>query len=191
VIQRRAVVGVVFAISVSLLAACGFQAPDVEATEHAAVQATDFHVGAIQLGGTSITSVTPASGIPRFFLQVTIVNDGNQSETLTKVEPAAGSTGAITLSGPGTIGGLAIPPGVPVMIEVPSTSFFGPNLSVNVTPTPVVGAYVPVIFTFANQPPSQVVQVPVIPAGETTAPTQPVPTTQATAPAEVGDSASD
>ena len=38
VIQRRAVVGIVFAISVSLLAACGFQSPDVEATEHAAVQ---------------------------------------------------------------------------------------------------------------------------------------------------------
>jgi hypothetical protein len=190
VIQRRAIVGVVFAISVSLLAACGFQSPDVEATEHAAVQATDFHVGVIQLGGTSITSVTPANGIPRFFLQVTIVNNGSRADTLTSVEPVGASSGTITLSGPGTTGGLAIPPGVPVMIEVPSSSFFGPNLSVDVTPTPQVGAYVPVKFTFTYAG-SNSAQVPVIPPGETTAPTQPVPTTQATAPAVVGDTASD
>lgn len=188
-IQRRVVVGIVLAAFVPLLSACGFEAPAIQNTEQASVQATDFHVGVIRVADTSITSVTPSSGIPRFFLVVTIVNNGARDDTLTGVTTPQGT---ITLSGPGTTNGtIVVPPGVPVEIDTPSPSSFGPVLSVSVSPQPIVGAFVPVVFRFATAGPSATVQVPVIPPGETTAPTQAIPTTQATAPAEVGDSAGD
>jgi hypothetical protein len=78
---------------------------------------------------------------------------------------------------------------VPVEIDVPSAG--GPTLSVAASPTPQTGGFVPVTFTFATAGPSTTIQVPVVPAGETTAPTQPLPTATATVPTQVGDTSSD
>lgn len=188
-IQRRTAVGLAFAACLSLLAACGFESPAVENTEQASVQATDFTVGALRVDDTSITAGTTDTSAPTFYLVVTIVNVGKTSDTLTGV---TSSQGTVTLAGTGTTGGqLTLPPGVPVEINVASTTSPGPTLTVTASPTPQPGAFVPVVFTFANAGASATVQVPVVPAGETTAATQPVPTATASVPTEVGDSADD
>jgi hypothetical protein len=194
VIQRRAVVGIVIAVTASLLTACGFESPDVEAGEHASVQAADFAVGTIKLADATVmsTSDTP----PVFYLTVTIVNDGTASDQLTGATTTGGS---VTLSGPGVSDGkLALPAGVPVEIGAPpsasASSSATPSpasLVVTTSQPPQVGGFVPVVFTFANAGPSATVQVPVVPAGETTAPTQAVPTGTASVPPAVGPSADD
>lgn len=190
--QHRAVVGIIIAVTISTLAACGFQAPVVQDQEHASVQATDFTVGALRVADTSITQATAPGGTPQLYLIATIVNDGSTSDALTGVTPAAGTSGSITLGGVGPIAGrLPIPPGVPVQIGVPSATSPGPTLTVAVSPPPQVGGFLAVTFTFAIAGSATAVQVPVVPAGETTAATQPVPTTPASIPTDVGESASD
>jgi hypothetical protein len=187
VIQRRAVVGIVFAAAMSMLAACGFEAPAVEDHEQASVQATDFSVGALKLADTSIVEASASSAVPRFYLVVTIVNDSSTADTLTGVTT---SEGTVTIGGTGaTSGQLTLPPGVPVEIDLPSAG--GPTLSVAASPTPQTGGFLPVIFTFKTAGPSTTIQVPVVPTGETTAPTQPLPTATASVPSQVGDTASD
>jgi hypothetical protein len=198
VIQRRAVVGIVFAVTASLLTACGFESPDVEASEHASVQGADFSVGAIKLADTSITSVASADGSPAFYLTVTIVNDGTTSDTLTG---ATTTGGTVTMSGPETLAGdIPVPPGVPIEVGAPAsgaaspgttTGLTQPAMIVATTATPQVGGFLPIIFTFANAGPSATIDVPVVPAGETTAATQPVPNGTASVPSEVGPSADD
>jgi copper(I)-binding protein len=183
VIQRRAVVGIVFAVSASLLAACGFEAPDVESTEHNSVQATDFRVGAIRVADTSITPAT-VDGLTGFYLIVTIVNDGSTSDTLTG---ATTPNGAVTLS----VAGLPLLPGVPVEVGLPSADSTTPTMTVVAASTPQAGDFVPIVLDFAKAGASPTAQVPVVPAGETTAATQPVPTATATVPTEVGATASD
>jgi hypothetical protein len=198
VIQRRAVVGIVFAITASLLTACGFESPDVEASEHPSVQGADFSVGAIKLDDAAISSVTNADGSPAFYLSVTIVNDGTTSDTLTGATTAGGT---VTVSGPDTTAGhIAVPPGVPVEIGAPTagtatpstgTGLNQPAMVVATTTPPQVGGFVPVVFTFATAGSSGTISVPVIPAGETTAAAQPVPSATASVPSEVGPSADD
>jgi len=187
VIQRRVVVGVVFAAAMSMLAACGFESPAVEDHEQASVQATDFSVGSLRLADTSVVAATTSSAVPQFYVVVTIVNDSGANDTLTGVTT---SQGTVTLGGTGAVNGqLPLPPGVPVKINVPSAG--GATLAVTASPTPQTGAYVPIVFDFAKAGPSQTVQVPVVPAGETTAATQPVPTQTASVPTEVGATAND
>jgi hypothetical protein len=187
VIQRRAVAGIVLAIAMSMLAACGFESPAVEDHEQASVQASDFSVGALKLADTSIVEATTTSAAPQFYLVVTIVNDSSAPDTLASVTTTQGT---ITLGGTGATGGqLTLPPGVPVEIDVPSAG--GPTLSVAASPTPQTGAFVPVVFNFATAGPSATIQVPVVPVGETTGPTQPLPTGTASVPTTVGDTASD
>jgi hypothetical protein len=190
VIQRRTAVAVAaLAAGLSMLAACGFEAPSVEDHEQASVQATDFTFGALHIDDTSITAATTSGSTPQFYLVVTIVNDGKSRDTLTGVTT---SQGTITLADAGTSGGsLTVLPGVPVEIGLPSTATPGPTLAVTASPTPQTGAFVPVQFTFARAGQSATIQVPVIPAGETTTATQPVPTATASVPTEVGDSADD
>jgi hypothetical protein len=189
VIQRRAVVGIVFAASLSMLAACGFEAPTVEDHEHASVQATDFTVGSVHVDDTSIVSVTSGGSAPAFYLVATIVSDAKTNVALTGV---TSSQGAVTMSGAGTAGGqLTIPPGVPVQIAAPPLSSPGPIFTVAASPLPQAGAFVPMTFSFSNGDKSQVVQVPFVPSGETTNPTQPVPTGTASVPIEVGQSSND
>jgi hypothetical protein len=157
VIQRRALVGIVFAASLSLLAACGFEAPAVEDHEHASVQATDFVVGQLRVEDTSIVAGQSRATASQFYLVATIVNNGASNDTLT----------AVTMSAP------------------------GPILTVATQTVPQPGAFVPLVFTFAVAGSSTTIQAPVVPQGETTGPTQPVPTATASVPGVVGDSASD
>jgi hypothetical protein len=187
--QRRAVVGTVMAVAMSALAACGFQAPVVQDQEHASVQATDFIVGTLRVSDTSISQATTIGGTPQLYLIATIVNDGSTSDALTQVGTPGGT---ITLGGVGPVAGrLPIPPGVPVEIGEPSTTSPGPTATIAVSPAPVVGGYLQMTFTFAIAGASRTVQVPVVPAGETTTATQPVPTGSASVPTEVGQSAND
>jgi hypothetical protein len=195
VIQRRTAVAVAaLAATLSMLAACGFEAPTVEDHEQASVQATDFTVGAVRLDDTSITAASAATtdgSAPQFYLVVTIVNGAKATNTLKSVTTTQGT---ITLAGAGTTNGtIALLPGVPVEIGVPApgTGTPGTTLAVTASPAPQTGAFVPVTFSFTNGDVSPTIQVPVIPAGETTAATQPVPTATASVPTEVGDSADD
>lgn len=183
-IQRRACVGIAVAASALLLTACGFQSPDVESGEQASVQATDFAVGGVHLGDTSITAVTTATSAPHYYLIVTIVNDAKTTDTFTGATTPAGT---LTLSD----GPITLLPGVPVELAVPTAGSTGPTMAIAASPLPQAGGYLPVVFSFANAGNSPTVQVPVVPAGETTAPTQAVPTATASVPTEVGATAND
>jgi hypothetical protein len=183
VIQRRAAVAIVVTLSAALLAGCGFESPDVESTEHNSVQATDFTLGSIKVDDTSITAVT-TSGVPNFYLIVTLVNTGRTSDSLTG---ATSTQGALTISS----GQASLPPGLPVEFGLPVSGSSAPTISVNTSPMPQTGGYVPIVFTFTDAGTSPTIQVPVVPAGETTNATQPVPTATASVPTEVGQTASD
>jgi hypothetical protein len=188
VILRRAVVGTVFVVSASLLTGCGLEAPAVEDTESPSVQAADFHVGAIEIDDTAITSTT-TNGVPHFWLQATFVNNGSAADTLSG---ATTSQGTLSISGgTGTAGGLTIPPGVPVEVVAPAPGSTAPSISAAISPSPTVGGFVPIVFTFTDAGTSPTIQVPVIPVGETTAATQAVPTATASVPTESGQSADD
>jgi hypothetical protein len=172
-----------------MLAACGFEAPDVESSEQPSVQAADFVVGAIHIGDTSITAVSSDATTPASYLIATLVNDSKTTDTLTAIKT---TNGTLTLSGSGTAGGqLTLPPGVPVQIEAPPLSSPGPIVTIATSPLPQAGGFLPVTFDFTNAGPSAVIDVPVVPPGETTAATQPVPTATASVPTEVGQTASD
>jgi hypothetical protein len=194
VIQRRLVAGIVFGASLSMLAACGFEAPDVEASEHASVQAADFNVGVIHVGDAFIAAANPSQTVSSagVSLVATFVNDSNTAVSLTGV---TSPLGAAALSGPGVTAdgvngaALTLPP-KGVLLEVGSAAS-DPTITIAAKTAPVIGGFVPVTFTFSTGEASGVVQVPVVPTGETTATTVTVPTTQATAPTPTGVSASD
>ena len=185
---RRAVVGTAFAASALLLTACGFQAPDVENTEHASVQAVDFTVGTVAIDDAAITSTT-SNGVPSFWLQATFVDTGSTSDTLTG---ATTPNGTVSISSGEAVGtSLTLPPGIPVVVVTPAAGAAGPSISLAMSPSPQLGAYVPIVFTFTDAGTSGTVQVPVIPPGETTAATQPVPSGTASVPPVEGQSADD
>jgi hypothetical protein len=194
VIQRRAVAGIVFAATLSLLAGCGFDSPDVEATEHASVQAADFTVGTVHVGDAFIAAPNPSQTVASAGsnLVATFVNSGAITVSLTGVTSPLGAT---TMSGAGVApsgvsgSALALPP-KSVLVNVGSAAS-DPTITIATTSTPVVGGFVPVTFTFSNGQSSGVVQVPVVPPGETTAATQPVPTATASVPSPAGVRASD
>jgi hypothetical protein len=196
VIQRRTVAGIVVAATLSMLAGCGFESPDVESSEHASVQAADFSVGAVRVRDVFVTSTHPLSGaVAPVHLVVTFVNDGTTADALTGV---TSSLGPATLSGTGvqavgaTGSALILPPrAMPVEVGDPKQTPNGPTITIAAATQPVVGTFVRVTFTFANAGSSSSEQVPVVPPGETTVPTQPVPTATASVPSEVGVSASD
>jgi hypothetical protein len=202
VIQRRLVVGIVAVAAFSMLAACGFQSPDVEATEHASVQAADFTVGSVDVGDAFVTSVSGgAGGGSSLFVSATFVNNAlTTTSTLTGVTTPLG-TATINSAAGNVIGGaLALPPkGVPVVVEAgapsalsgQSTQSTVPTITIETTTTPALGTYVPARFTFSGGESSPVIQLPVVPPGETTSATQPLPTGVATPPIEPGVSASD
>jgi hypothetical protein len=198
VIQRRLVAGIVFGAILSMLAACGFESPDVEATEHASVQAADFSVGVVRVGDAFITSTTPngPGAVTTVNLVATLVNESNQVVSLTAVTTPLG---AATMSGAGVtadgVNGAELalaPKGVLTEVGIGAASVAtGPTITIAAGAPPVVGGFVPVTFTFSTGEASGVVQVPVVPPGETTATTVTLPTTQATAPTPSGVSASD
>lgn len=194
-IQRRAVAGIVFAATMSMVAACGFQSPDVESGEHASIQATDFSVGVVRVRDAFITSDSTTGASPTVYLVVTFVNgDLTNGDALTSITTPLG---AATMSGAGVIasgatgGALTLPPkGVPVEVGTAELSPNGPTITIAAATAPPLGTFVPVKFTFASGS-SPTEQLPVVPPGETTQPTQPVPTAVATPPVPEGVSASD
>jgi hypothetical protein len=189
VIQRRAIAGLALAASCTMLAACGFQAPDVTNTEHSEVQGTSFAVGAVRIDAAFVTPVPTSETATPLYLVVTFVNDGSKADTLTG---ATSSVGSVSITGPGTtLGQLRLPPGVPVQVEDPALNVPGPTMTIAAATTPALGSFVKVSFTFANSGTSSTVQVPVVPAGETEAPTVDVSTSPATPPPVSGDSAND
>jgi hypothetical protein len=199
VIQRRLVAGIVFGATLSVLAGCGFEAPDVEASEHASVQAADFNVGVVHVGDAFITTTPATAGAAASVnLFATLVNESNQVVSLTTVTTPLGTA---TMSGPGVsaagVNGaeLSLPPkGVLTDVGFRASAPEGVSsgtITIAATTPPVVGGFVPVTFAFSTGEASGVVQVPVVPPGETTATTVTVPTTQATAPTPSGVSASD
>jgi hypothetical protein len=186
VIQRRAVVGLAVVATAALLAGCGFQSPAIEDTEHASVQATDYTFGTLRLGDTSITQSTSDG---KLYLVVTIVNDGPTVDSLIAV---SAPNATMTFGGTAPAGGpLALLPGVPVQIDQPSTTAPGPTISIATTPVPQPGTYLSVTFTFATAGAAPPIQVPIVPAGETTAATQPVATTPPSIPTQVGETTND
>ncbi len=185
---RRAVAGTAFAASALLLTACGFQSPDVETSEHASVQAVDFTVGTVEIADAAITSTT-SNGVPSYWLQATFVNTGSTSDTLTG---ATTPNGTLSISSGEAVGtSLTLPPGIPVVVLTPAAGTSGPAISAAISPSPQLGGYVPITFTFTDAGTSGPIQVPAIPAGETTAATQPVPSGTASVPAVEGQSAGD
>jgi hypothetical protein len=195
VIQRRAVAGMVCAATLSLLAGCGFDSPDVQATEHASVQAADFNVGTVHVGDAFIAAANPDAATPASpgsNLVATFVNSGATTVSLTGVTSPLGAT---TVSGAGVVpagvsgSALTLPP-KSVLVHVGAAAS-DPTITIATTSAPVVGSFVPITFTFSSGQTSGVVQVPVVPPGETTAATQPVPTAVASVPSPVGVSASD
>jgi hypothetical protein len=193
VIQRRAALGIVFAVVVSMLAACGFQSPDVESTEHASIQGAQFSDGTMLVRDVFVTSTGVIGGAPAVHVVATFVNESPIADALTGVT-ASGEPATISGVGVRAVGAVAnalvVPPhGIPVVVDVSPTT---PNITLTGTTTPPpTGTFIPLTFTFEStvNPPS-VVQAPVVPPGESTQPTKPVPTHQATVPSPVGVSAS-
>jgi hypothetical protein len=198
VIQRRAVVASL-AASIALLAGCGFQAPDVTASEHNSIQGHDFQVGGMRVRAASITTfgATPATtspvltSKPTTYLTFTLVNNGVTADTLTGITTPLGT---VTLAGAGVFGGsLTVPPhGVPVSVSPPA--FGGPGgttatVAATTPPGPGTSAQVQLTFATAGTSPTEI--VPVVPATASTAVTSPVPTGVATPPVESGEPASD
>jgi hypothetical protein len=189
VIQRRAVAGIVLAASTSMVAACGFEAPDVTAHEHNSVQAADFSVGAVRVRAVAVTSLQTSETATTSYLLVTLVNDGTATDTLTGV---TSSLGPVTLTGAGVLGGaLTLPPGVPVEVDQPLLSPGGPTAAFTTTATPAAGTFVPVSFTFETAGTSPTEQAPVVPSTETTAPTVAITQSPAAGPTASGERASD
>ncbi|HTW21261.1 MAG TPA: hypothetical protein VME70_13740 [Mycobacteriales bacterium] len=187
-IVRRAVVATVFVVSAATLSACGFEAPAIETTEKPSIQAVDVKVAAVDVDDTAITTTT-VNGVPHYWLQATFVNNGRTSDTLTRVTTTSGTMTINPAATAGSTGasqppaaGVVLPPGIPVEIGSPVPGATGPSVSAALSPPPQVGDYVTVVLTFAQAGTSARIQVPLIPAGETTNPTQPLPTGTASVP---------
>jgi hypothetical protein len=187
--QRRAVAVVALAATTMLLAACGFDSPAVENTEHSEIQGTSFQVGAVGIRAAFVTTepagdLEVAGGGTPMALVVTFVNSANTPDTLTG---ATSSIGPVTLSGPGTAAGLAIPRiGVPVQLVDPNLGQVGPQATIAAKTAPAVGTFVRVNFTFSNAGTSATVQVPIVPPGETEQVTTRITGVPATPPAVTG-----
>jgi hypothetical protein len=185
--HRRTVIGAVFAALLILIAGCGFESPDVSTTERADVQGGSLTTGAVVVRDAFITAATSTS--PTMYLVVTFINNASTGDALTQVQS---QNGTVTLGGQGVTGTfLKLPSEVPVEIVDPLLGTPGPTLTVSVFNPVGPGEFVPIVFHYSRAGQSQTLQVPIVPAGETTAPTQPVPTNQASVPTEPGESASD
>jgi hypothetical protein len=175
VFQRRAVAAMACAAGISLLAGCGFQAPDVTFTEHAEVQGTNYLLGQIHIASAFVTP-NPLSPTTALNVVVTFVNNGPRADVLTG---AASPQGPVVFSQ----AGLTLLPGVPVQIVDPNVSQTGPTMVVRPNGAlPVAGQYLALSFHFAVAGASNLKEVPVVPAGETEGPFTQVPTGVATPP---------
>ncbi|HTR68824.1 MAG TPA: hypothetical protein VMH41_01175 [Mycobacteriales bacterium] len=191
--QRRLAVAIVCVASAASLSACGFDSPAVTTTEHAEVQGSSFDVGLVKVRAAFVTEPVAASTSPDAveapYLVVTFVNDGARTDRLTGVTTPIGT---VTISGTGTAGGqLPLPPGVPVQFLDPFISSDGPLARINTSTAAPAGTSVRMTFAFANTGATATTQVPVVPPGETTAVTTPLPGTPAPVPTQVGETSNE
>jgi hypothetical protein len=189
VIHRRVAVGVVIAAACSLLGACGFQSPDVQSTEKSDVQGANLSELPVLIRNASITEV--GTGIsPPLYLYVTFVNKSPVADTLLH---ATSPDATLTLGGgTGLLGRtLQLPSQVPVQIVNPELGVSGATMRVAANPSPPVGTFLPVQFSFANGGTSVPIDVPIVHPGATTEVVQPVPTETASIPPQQGEPASD
>ena len=188
-IHRRVAVGVVIAAVCSLIGACGFQSPDVQSTEKSDVQGVNLSELPVLIRNASITEVG-AGASATMYLYATFVNNAGRADTLVR---ATSPNATLTISGgTGLLGRtLLLPSQVPVQLVNPELGVSGATMQVRATPTPQVGTYVSVQFTFANAGATPPIQVPIVHPGATTEANQPVPTDTASVPPQSGELASD
>lgn len=187
--QRRVAVGIVCALSATVLSACGFDAPAVTEHEHSSIQGTNLEFGLIAIRAAYVAppvALVGAGSSP--YLVVTFVNNGKLPDTFTG---ATTSIGTVTVSGPGTLAGrLKLLPGVPAIINDPAINANGPIAAISTSTVPAAGTYVRITFNFSTGS-SRTVQVPVVPPGQTTNVFTPLPDTPAPVPTQVGDTTND
>jgi hypothetical protein len=174
---QRTVAAAALALALPVLTGCGLEAKDETQKEHTEVQAASNHIGGIRIRNAFITGTDAATLTGgTTYLVVTLVNDGTKPDTFNGVTT---SLGTATLSG----GPVTLPPGVVVEISDPQIDPTDPTLTVDGTPT--VGTTVPVQFSFAVAGTTSALAVPVVNGTEGLAPTQVIPTTQATVPTPI------
>ena len=174
---QRTVAGAALALTLPVLAGCGFDSKDETSQERSQVQTADNHIGAIRIRNAFITTLpipNTGNGTPgasQTYLVVTLVNNGTASDTFTGITTSRGT--ATFSSGPVTL-----PPGVVVQVSDPDLDSSAPSLVITGT-APTVGLTTPVPFTFAAAGTSTAIAVPIVNPGRSLAPTQVIPTTQA------------
>lgn len=187
VISRRpTIAAAVAAAAVLSLSACGLETKDYTEHEKSQVQGAQFSVGTVDVRDAFLTYIAGAMTSP--YLEVTFVNDGPKPQAFLGVS-IANATGQLSGSNPAT--GLPLPPGVVVRVGDPLSNPGGVSLQLTPAGTPpAIGTSVPVTFMFAGAA-STTLQLPVVPPGETTQPTQVIPTVQEPAPSESGEPATE
>jgi hypothetical protein len=190
VTNRRAVVGLIVASSVSLLAGCGLESPAITNHEHSSVQGNNFAVGPVKVRDVYVTTLQTSETATTSYVVATLVNSSATKQSLTGIASPAGS---VTLTGSGVFGGtLTVPPnGVPLEIDQPLLSPGGPTAALSASTTPAAGTFVSLQFAFGSAGTSPTQQVPVVPPTETTASSAPVPDESLTPPPQPGESAND
>jgi copper(I)-binding protein len=195
VISSRALSVTVSAAAVLSMSACGLETKDYTEKERAVNEAANFQAGSIDIRDAYLTYPVGSATSP--YLAVTFINEGSSTDTLRSVsipnavvDFATSPLGSGKQAAPPT--DLSLPPGVVVNAVDPSTNATGTALAVtpNGTP-PAVGTSLPVTFTFDSSGTTQSVQVPVMPPGATTQPTQLIPTDQTPMPSASGERAVD
>lgn len=191
---RRAAVAVVLSLAVPVLTGCGLEAKDETSKERSQIQAAADQIGGIRIRNAFITaplvslpavsgtSTKPGPPGPSAYLVVTLVNDG----------PTDVLTGISTTIGVGTLssGSVTLPRGVVVQISDPDLDPSAPAIAIS-GKTPTVDTTVPVKFEFTTAGETSQIQVPVVTPPTGMGPTQVIPTTRATPPAEDAPLASD
>jgi len=182
---RRAAVATVLGLALPVLTGCGLEAKDETSKEHSQIQAAASEVSGIRIRNAFITTpLVPVGKSPDAYLVVTLVNGGRAADQLVGVSTA---TGVATVPG----GSISLPPGVVVSISDPDIDSSVPAIPIS-GKAPTVGTTVPVEFSFATAGNSIELQVPVVsPDGLGLAPTQSIPTDQATPPAAEAPLATD
>jgi hypothetical protein len=111
---------------------------------------------------------------------VTFVNNGPDSDTFTGASTGLGVADLVThTDGAGGARGVDLPSGMVVQVSNPAINPDAPTLEITGNP-PVVGTTELVTFSFENAGTTRQIPVPVVSPGNTLAPTQVIPTDQAT-----------
>lgn len=186
---RRVVSGLVLATVPLALAGCGLETKDYTSKEHATVQAASEQLGGVAIRNAFITSALNANGKFQPYLVVSLVNDGQQADTLNGIDS---SLGPVTLTGGDPVsGGVQLQPGVPVLIADPAIDSTDPSAGITTRTAPTVGTTASVTFSFAVAGQTKPVAVPIVASSNTLTATKSVPTDVATPPVEDAPHSSD